>query len=93
MKANPIEDIIGEVKSLMEEAYQRGITDGVDRQQAINNKLEDPRLILGDFINYVKKFRMTYVDGEYRFSDKNYVYTDESFIKTFLLKYDYYAQD
>jgi hypothetical protein len=93
METNPIEDIVSEVKSLMEEAYQQGIKDGVERQQSINNKLQDPHLILGDFISYVKKFRMTYVDGENRFSDENYVYTDESFIQTFLLKYDYYAED
>ena len=93
METNPIEDIVSEVKSLMEEAYQQGIKDGVERQQSINDKLQDPRLILGDFISYVKQFRMTYVDGEYRFSDENYVYTDESFIKTFLLKYDYYAEE
>lgn len=89
MESNPIEDIVGEVNSLIEEAYQRGIKDGGERQQSINDKLQDPHLILGDFINYVKQFRKTYVDGEYHFSDDNYVYPDESFIHTFLLKYDY----
>lgn len=93
METNPIEDIIGEVKSLMEEAYRQGIKDGAERQQSINDKLKDPRLILGDFLKYVKSFRMTYVDNEYRFSDENYVYTNESFIKIFLLKYGYYAEE
>jgi hypothetical protein len=93
MSNNPNEDIISEVVSLMKEAYNNGVNDGIERQRTTNAKLEDPRIILTDFIKHVKQHRLSYVDGERRFSDENFAYTDESFIKTFLLKYDYYAQD
>ena len=84
MTYNPIEEIVVEVKSLMLEAYNNGVKDGIDKQQTLNAKLEDPRIILRDFISYISKFKLTYVDGEYRYSDENYVYSDESFIKTFI---------
>ena len=84
-----LEDILEEVKISLRGAYHRGYVHGEKGQQLINSKLSNPNLILGDFIKFIKNYKMTMIDGDIRFSNNNYVYMDENIINLFLLKYDY----
>jgi hypothetical protein len=84
-----LEDILEEVKISLRGAYHRGYVHGEQGQALINQKLSNPKLILGDFIKFIKKYKMTSVDGEIRFSDNDYVFFDENLISRFLLMYDY----
>ena len=87
-----LEDILEEVKISLRNAYHRGNLDGVKSMRLINDKLSDPKIILGDFIKFIKNYKMTMVDGDIRFSNNDYVYMDENIINLFLLKYDYDAE-
>jgi hypothetical protein len=87
-----LDDIVEEMKISLRYAYQRGYEKGEQNQGLINSKLSNPRLILGDFIKFLKRYKMTSVDGEIRFSDNNYVYFDENLVARFLLLYDYDAE-
>jgi hypothetical protein len=87
-----IEDINEGVKIYLRDAYHRGYKHGEQSQNLINQKLSNPKLILGDFIKFIKNYKMTMLEGEIRFSNNNYVYMDENIINLFLLKYDYDAE-
>jgi hypothetical protein len=89
---NEIEDIKEGVGIYLRDAYMRGYEHGEQSQFLINQKLSNPKLILGDFIKFIKKYKMTSVDGEIKFSDNEYVYMDENVISRFLLLYDYDAE-
>ncbi len=89
---NEIEDIKEGVGIYLRDAYMRGYEHGEQSQFLINQKLSNPKLILGDFIKFIKKYKMTLVDGEIKFSDNEYVYMDENVISRFLLLYDYDAE-
>jgi hypothetical protein len=84
-----LEDVLEEVKTSLRSAYFRGYEHGEQSQFLINQKLSDPNIILKDFMVFIKKYKMTSVDGEIRFSDKDYVFFDENLIARFLLLYDY----
>jgi hypothetical protein len=84
-----LEDVLEEVKTSLRSAYFRGYEHGEQSQFLINSKLSDPNIILKDFMVFIKKYKMTSVDGEIRFSDENYVFFDENLIARFLLLYDY----
>lgn len=86
---DPVEDIVGETEISIRTAYQRGYEHGKIAQGNVNAKLSDPRLILGDFIKYIKKYKMTLIGNEIKFSDNDYIYMDENLIAKFLLIYDY----
>jgi hypothetical protein len=86
---DPVEDIVGEAEISVRTAYQRGYEHGKIVQGNVNAKLSNPNLILIDFIKFIKKYKMTSIDGEIRFSDNDYVYFDENLIARFLLIYDY----
>lgn len=88
-KIDPVEDIVCEAEISVRSAYERGVKHGKQVQDNVNAKLSNPKLILGDFIKFIKKYKMTMLDGEIRFSDKDYVYMDENIISKFLLLYDY----
>jgi hypothetical protein len=87
-----LEDINEGVKIYLRDAYHRGYVHGEQGQALINQKLSNPKLILGDFIKFIKNYKMTMLEGEIRFSNNNYVYMDENIINLFLLKYDYDAE-
>lgn len=87
-----LEDVLEEVKTSLRSAYFRGYEHGEQSQYLINSKLSNPKLILGDFIKFIKTYKMTMLDGEIRFSNNDYVYMDENIINLFLLKYDYEAE-
>lgn len=87
-----LEDVLEEVKTSLRSAYFRGYEHGEQSQYLINSKLSNPKLILGDFIKFIKKYKMTSLDGEIKFSDNEYVYMDENVISRFLLLYDYDAE-
>ena len=87
-----LEDILEEVKISLRGAYHRGYVHGEKSQALINSKLSNPNLILGDFIKFIKNYKMTMIDGDIRFSNNDYVYMDENIINLFLLKYDYDAE-
>jgi hypothetical protein len=89
---NEIEDIKEGVGIYLVDAYMRGYEHGEQGQFLINQKLSNPKLILGDFIKFIKKYKMTSLDGEIKFSDNEYVYMDENVISRFLLLYDYDAE-
>ncbi len=89
---NEIEDIKEGVGIYLRDAYMRGFEHGEQSQFLINQKLSNPKLILGDFIKFIKKYKMTSLDGEIKFSDNEYVYMDENVISRFLLLYDYDAE-
>jgi hypothetical protein len=89
---NEIEDIKEGVGIYLRDAYMRGYEHGEQSQFLINQKLSNPKLILGDFIKFIKKYKMTSLDGEIKFSDNEYVYMDENVISRFLLLYDYDAE-
>ena len=84
-----LEDILEETKISLRGAYHRGYVHGEQSQYLINSKLSNPKLILGDFIKFIKNYKMTMLDGEIKFSNNDYVYMDENIINLFLLKYDY----
>ena len=84
-----LEDILEEVKISLRGAYHRGYVHGEKGQALINSKLSNPNLILGDFIKFIKNYKMTMIDGDIRFSNNDYVYMDENIINLFLRKYDY----
>ena len=86
---DPVEDIVGESEISVRTAYQRGVNHGKQVQGNVNAKLSNPNLILGDFIKFIKKYKMTMLEGEVKFSDNDYVYMDENLIARFLLLYDY----
>jgi hypothetical protein len=86
---NELEDIKEGVGIYLRDAYMRGYEHGEQSQFLINSKLSDPNIILKDFMVFIKKYKMTSVDGEIRFSDENYVFFDENLIARFLLLYDY----
>jgi len=89
---NELEDIKEGVGIYLRDAYMRGYEHGEQSQFLINQKLSNPKLILGDFIKFIKKYKMTLVDGEIKFSDNEYVYMDENLVARFLLLYDYDAE-
>ena len=87
-----LEDILEEVKISLRGAYHRGYVHGEKCQALINSKLSNPHFILGDFIKFIKNYKMTMIDGDIKFSNNDYVYMDENIINLFLLKYDYDAE-
>lgn len=87
-----LEDVLEEVKTSLRSAYFRGYEHGEQSQHLINQKLSNPKLILGDFIKFIKKYKMTSVDGNIMFADNEYVYMDENLVARFLLLYDYDAE-
>ena len=87
-----LEDVLEEVKTSLRSAYSRGYEHGEQSQFLINQKLSNPKLILGDFIKFIKKYKMTSVDGNIMFADNEYVYMDENLVARFLLLYDYDAE-
>jgi hypothetical protein len=89
---NEIEDIKEGVGIYLRDAYMRGYEHGEQSQFLINQKLSNPKLILGDFIKFIKKYKMTSVDGNIMFADNEYVYMDENLVARFLLLYDYDAE-
>jgi hypothetical protein len=89
---NELEDIKEGVVIYLRDAYMRGYEHGEQSQYLINSKLSNPKLILGDFIKFIKKYKMTSVDGNIMFADNEYVYMDENLIARFLLLYDYDAE-
>ena len=89
---NEMEDIKEGVGIYLRDAYMRGYEHGEQSQFLINQKLSNPKLILGDFIKFIKKYKMTSVDGNIMFADNEYVYMDENVISRFLLLYDYDAE-
>ena len=89
---NEIEDIKEGVGIYLRDAYMRVFEHGEQSQFLINQKLSNPKLILGDFIKFIKNYKMTMLEGEIRFSNNDYVYMDENIINLFLLKYDYDAE-
>jgi hypothetical protein len=89
---NELEDIKEGVGIYLRDAYMRGYEHGEQSQYLINSKLSNPKLILGDFIKFIKKYKMTSVDGNIMFADNEYVYMDENLIARFLLLYDYDAE-
>ena len=89
---NEIEDIKEGVGIYLVDAYMRGYEHGEQSQFLINQKLSNPKLILGDFIKFIKNYKMTMIDGDIKFSNNDYVYMDENIINLFLLKYDYDAE-
>ncbi len=89
---NEIEDIKEGVGIYLRDAYMRGFEHGEQSQFLINQKLSNPKLILGDFIKFIKKYKMTSVDGNIMFADNEYVYMDENLVARFLLLYDYDAE-
>jgi hypothetical protein len=89
---NELEDIKEGVGIYLRDAYMRGYEHGEQSQFLINQKLSNPKLILGDFIKFIKKYKMTSVDGNIMFADNEYVYMDENVISRFLLLYDYDAE-
>ena len=89
---NEMEDIKEGVGIYLVDAYMRGYEHGEQSQYLINSKLSNPKLILGDFIKFIKRYKMTLIDGEIKFSDNEYVYMDENVISRFLLLYDYDAE-
>ena len=86
---DPVEDIVGETEISIRTAYQRGYEHGKIAQSNVNAKLSDPRVILGDFIQFIKKYKMALIGHEIKFSDNDYIYMDENLIAKFLLIYDY----
>jgi hypothetical protein len=86
---DPVEDIVGEAEISVRTAYQRGYEHGKIAQGNVNAKLSDPRIILNDFLQFVKGYKMVSFNGEIKFSNKDYIYMDENLINLFLLKYDY----
>ncbi len=89
---NEMEDIKEGVGIYLRDAYMRGYEHGEQSQFLINQKLSNPKLILGDFIKFIKKYKMTSVDGNIMFADNEYVYMDENLVARFLLLYDYDAE-
>ena len=89
---NEMEDIKEGVGIYLRDAYMRGYEHGEQSQYLINSKLSNPKLILGDFIKFIKKYKMTSVDGNIMFADNEYVYMDENLVARFLLLYDYDAE-
>jgi hypothetical protein len=89
---NELEDIKEGVRIYLRDAYMRGYEHGEQSQFLINQKLSDPNIILRDFMVFIKKYKMTSLDGEIKFSDNDYVYMDENVISRFLLLYDYDAE-
>jgi hypothetical protein len=89
---NELEDIKEGVGIYLRDAYMRGYEHGEQSQFLVNQKLSNPKLILGDFIKFIKKYKMTSVDGSIMFADNEYVYMDENLIARFLLLYDYDAE-
>jgi hypothetical protein len=89
---NELEDIKEGVGIYLRDAYMRGYENGEQSQFLVNQKLSNPKLILGDFIKFIKKYKMTSVDGNIMFADNEYVYMDENLIARFLLLYDYDAE-
>jgi hypothetical protein len=87
-----LEDILIEMKISLLSVYQRGYEQGEKNQGLINEKLSNPKLILADFIKFIKNYKMTMIDGDIKFSNNDYVYMDENIINLFLLKYDYDAE-
>ena len=84
-----LEDILEEVKISLRGAYYRGYVHGEKKQGLINSKLSNPTIILKDFMQFIKGYKMTSVDGKIMLSNNDYVYFDENIISLFLLKYDY----
>ena len=90
---NPIEEIADEVKVLMMEAYKTGYQHGVVHQNNVNEKLSNPRIILKDFITFVKGFKLVMYDEQKMFSTDEYIITDESLVSNFLMRTDYEEKD
>lgn len=86
---DPVEDIVAEAEISVRDAYARGVKHGKQEQDNVNAKLSNPRVILGDFIRHIKKYKVTMIDGVVHFSDADYVYMDENIISKFLLTHDY----
>lgn len=86
-------DIEDDAVFLISEAYDRGYKEGMKQQFAINEKLSNPRIILKDFIGYIKQFKLILYNEEKLFSNGEHLMTDDSFISNFLLSRDYDQED
>lgn len=90
---DPVEDVIEEMKILIVHTYERGVQDGIQKQNAVNNRLADPRNILRDFITFVKGFKLVIYDDVKMYSNGEHLITDESLISNFLMRTDYEEKD
>jgi hypothetical protein len=90
---DPVEDIVSEAEISVREAYQRGWNDGYSESGVVQDKLSDPRIILKDFIVFMKGFKLVVYDNEKFFSNGEHAVTDDSIISNFLLRFDYYDEE
>jgi hypothetical protein len=88
-----VEDIIAEATISVVDAYNRGFKHGVEKQTIVNDKLANPRIILMDFLEFVKKFKLVMYDEQKMFSTEDYIITDDSLISNFLMRTDYEEKD
>ena len=90
---DPVEDIVSEAEISIREAYHRGWNDGHSEAGKTNDKLSNPRIILKDFIVFMKGFKLVAYDNEKFFSNGEHAVTDDSIISNFLLRFDYYDEE
>lgn len=88
-----IKDIESDALFLLSEAYDRGYNKGKQEQFSINEKLSNPKVILKDFVGYVKQFKLILYNEEKLFSNGEHLMTDDSLISNFLLSRDYNQED
>jgi hypothetical protein len=92
-REDPVEDIIAETTTAIIDAYERGIHCGIQKQTIVNERLANPRIILKDFITFVKKFKLVKYEDELLYSNGEHALTDESLISSFLMRTDYEEKD
>ena len=86
-------DIEDDALFLISEAYDRGYNNGMNEQFSVNEKLSNPKIILKDFISYIKQFKLVTYNEEKMFSNGEFAMVDESIISNFLLSRDYNKED
>ena len=91
MASNPeTEDLINEINENVNIAYYRGYEKGKEQRLASDQKLEDPKIILREFLAFVKPMKRTIVGDDVLLSDDKTAYQDESIIRNFMLQHGYF---
>lgn len=86
-----IQDLIKTAEFSLNDAYERGLQEGLKRRAESDAKLEDPYKMLYQFLNYIKPLKKTIVDDSvYYEGAPGKPVIDEEIVRIFKLTHGYF---
>ena len=84
-----IRELRKESNDLVERAFKFGFGQGKNETQSKMIKVDTAEKMSLSLLDFINKFKATYVNGEIRYSDGEFIYTKQRIVQIFLHKYGY----